>query len=541
MSTLARATVKKTAKKATSRTTKRVAPKRSATLKKTAAKPARTSAASTKSRAKSAPSHKSRAKKPTPPIHRRFLNAFAVFSLLVLGAIGIIGAVTASFSHAAGTTSAVGPVVGIAGKCLDNKSQNTTNHNKIQIWDCNKTIAQQWTLTGDGTLQVQGHCLDVKGAGTTERTLVQLYACNGTVAQQWVVDTATHTIINPHSGLCLDDQWAGTGNGNQVWMWHCNGTAAQKWTVPVAATATSTPTPTPSSAPSPSPSPATGLPATIGYGVSVHAATDLDAFDAAAGKRPSIVMWYADFAHNPNYPVNLVQNATARGQKLYLTWEPHDWSGGIQSQYSLSKIYGGTYDALIRRWAQQIKADGTPIYLRFAHEQNGYWYSWGQGVNGNKAGDYVKAWNHVRDIFRQTGTKNVTWIWSPNVGYMSNIKDLWPGDANVDIMALDGYNKGSALGAPWVSFDAKFKSSFQTLHQLSNKPIWIGEMGSGEAGGSKAAWIDDMFKVLPSYQKDYNLQAIVWFNHNKETDWRIQSSSSAQAAFARGIASSLYK
>lgn len=476
------------------------------------------------------------------PIHKRFLNAFAVFSLLVFGAIGVIGVVTSTLSHAAGTASSTGQIVGIANKCLDNSGQGTANGNKIQLWGCNNTVAQLWTLTGDGTLQVQGRCLDVKGASKAERTLVQLYKCNSTVAQQWTVNTTTHTIINPHSGLCLDDQWAHTDNGNPIWMYHCNGTDAQKWTTPtVATTPTPKPTPAPTPKPTPSPTPSPSTSSTIAFGVSTHAAGDLNGFDAAAGKRPSIVMWYADFAHYPNYPANLAHDATARGQKLYLTWEPHDWNGGIQSQYSLSKIYGGTYDALITRWAQQIKADGTPIYLRFAHEQNGYWYSWGQNINGNKAGDYVKAWNHVRDIFRKVGTTNVTWIWSPNVGYMSNIKDLWPGDANVDIMALDGYNKGSALGAPWVSFDAKFKSSFQTLHAISNKPIWIGEMGSGEAGGSKAQWITDMFKVLPDYQKNYNLQEITWFDHNKETDWRIESSASAQAAFAKGISSPLYK
>ena len=36
------------------------------------------------------------------------------------------------------------------------------------------------------------------------------------------------------------------------------------------------------------------------------------------------------------------------------------------------------------------------------------------------------------------------------------------------------------------------------------------------------------------------IKAFVWFNVNKETDWRIEASSTAQAAFVQAIASSKY-
>jgi hypothetical protein len=32
----------------------------------------------------------------------------------------------------------------------------------------------------------------------------------------------------------------------------------------------------------------------------------------------------------------------------------------------------------------------------------------------------------------------------------------------------------------------------------------------------------------------------VWFNLNKETDWRIESSASAQTAFRQGVSNSRY-
>lgn len=47
---------------------------------------------------------------------------------------------------------------------------------------------------------------------------------------------------------------------------------------------------------------------------------------------------------------------------------------------------------------------------------NGDWqFPWSEKPDGNQPGDYVKMWRHVHDIFNQEGTKNVTWVWCPNI------------------------------------------------------------------------------------------------------------------------------
>ena len=51
--------------------------------------------------------------------------------------------------------------------------------------------------------------------------------------------------------------------------------------------------------------------------------------------------------------------------------------------------------------------------IRFAHEMNGTWYPWAEGVNGNGPGDYVAAWRHVVGVFRRAKVSNVTWTWAP--------------------------------------------------------------------------------------------------------------------------------
>jgi glucosylceramidase len=126
-----------------------------------------------------------------------------------------------------GTT---GPITGYQGLCLDDRSASTTNFNPIQVYTCNGTNAQQWTVETNNTLQVLGKCMDVAGAGTANGTLVDLYDCNGTGAQTWIPQS-NGSLVNPNSGKCLDDTGYG-GSGTQVQIWDCTGNANQKWNLP---------------------------------------------------------------------------------------------------------------------------------------------------------------------------------------------------------------------------------------------------------------------------------------------------------------------
>jgi hypothetical protein len=188
------------------------------------------------------------------PVHKKIAGAFVVWAIIVTAGIGTVSIVTSSISDAQGV---FGKITGVAGKCLDNQSARAVNGNKVQLYACNGTAAQSWTLPGDGTIRVQGYCLDVKGGNISPRTLVQIYSCNGTAAQKWTVKS-DGTIINTRSGLCLDDQWRKADDGNVIWTYQCNQTIAQKWTLPTVAVAP-TPAPTPAPAPTPTPAPSTGM------------------------------------------------------------------------------------------------------------------------------------------------------------------------------------------------------------------------------------------------------------------------------------------
>jgi predicted alpha-1,2-mannosidase len=138
----------------------------------------------------------------------------------------------------------VGPITsGVAADiCVDDNGSSDTDGNTVQIWGCDSTAAQSWTVATDGTLRTLGKCLDVTGGGTTAGTKVDLYNCNGTGAQQWVTG-ANGSLVNPNSGLCLDDPASSTTNGTQLEIWTCNAGANQKWTLPAAPPAETGPLP----------------------------------------------------------------------------------------------------------------------------------------------------------------------------------------------------------------------------------------------------------------------------------------------------------
>ncbi|HEU5355163.1 MAG TPA: ricin-type beta-trefoil lectin domain protein [Actinocrinis sp.] len=123
-----------------------------------------------------------------------------------------------------------GPVTGYQGLCLDVRGANSADGTPVQVYSCNGTNAQSWSLTSSNQLQALGKCLDVSAAGTANGTKVQLYSCNGTGAQVWQ-HQSNGEYVNPNSGKCLDDTGFG-GSGTQVQIWACADSTNQQWSLP---------------------------------------------------------------------------------------------------------------------------------------------------------------------------------------------------------------------------------------------------------------------------------------------------------------------
>jgi hypothetical protein len=131
-----------------------------------------------------------------------------------------------------GGTGATGPITGYGGLCIDDRGASTANFNPVQVYTCNGTAAQQWTVVQAGsTLHVLGKCMDINGGGTADGTAVDLYDCNNTAAQVFIPQS-NGSLYNPQSGKCLDDTGWSTTPGTQLQIWDCTGGANQHWSLP---------------------------------------------------------------------------------------------------------------------------------------------------------------------------------------------------------------------------------------------------------------------------------------------------------------------
>jgi beta-mannanase len=273
------------------------------------------------------------------------------------------------------------------------------------------------------------------------------------------------------------------------------------------------------------------------FGMNASSPAQLDASESAIGARAAIVGTYADWAHTPGFPRRLADAISARGAVAMIAWEPWDsWRGGVdQPRYRLRRIVAGAYDRLIDRWATEIARYKRPVMIRFAPEMNGDWRPWATGLNGNRPGDYVAAWRHVRHRFDGAGARNVIWVWNPMIAYEGStpLRELFPGPREVDWTAVDGLNWGSMRPWGWQSYADIFAPSLRALHELApRRPVMIAETGS-PPDPRKAAWVTDTLRSAHADRVD----AVVWFEYDKETDWRIgadPASAGAAGAVVRG-------
>ncbi len=258
-----------------------------------------------------------------------------------------------------------------------------------------------------------------------------------------------------------------------------------------------------------------------------------------------IISWYQAWgsAHAAPYP-HLIQEAHRLGLIPLITWEP--WKlpenteerrhPAAQPDFALVRLLSGAFDPYIDTWAQALAGCPGPIWLRPLHEMNGDWYPWGGTVNGNAPELFPLVWRHLRARFAAAGANNVSWVWCPYAQSVphtetNSLERYFPGVDQVDWLGLDGYNWGTSQPwSQWQSFVEIFGEAYTRLLTLApGKPVMLAEVGCAEAGGDKAAWIRETLGLIPS-QFD-KIQALVWFQIDKECDWRLHSSPAALRAF----------
>ena len=213
------------------------------------------------------------------------------------------------------------------------------------------------------------------------------------------------------------------------------------------------------------------------------------------------------------------------------SWRSH-WGQHELPEYRLATITDGQHDPALRRIARAVAAYPGPVLVRFAHEMNGWWYPWAEGVNGNRPGDYVRAWDHVQSVFHRAGASNVRWVWAPNAltsaGREMAFADLFPGDGHVDYVGFTCYGHGETAAAD-------LDPTYRALTRLSSRPVLLAETGAD--GPAQAAWIRSLSSWLKGARR---VEGFVWYPSNREDgatgDYRFDGRPDSEAAMREMLA-----
>jgi len=217
------------------------------------------------------------------------------------------------------------------------------------------------------------------------------------------------------------------------------------------------------------------------------------------------------------------------------------------------KVNNGSWDEVIRKTAQVMKAFGHEFFMRYCWEMDGDRKQW--EVKGPEK--FIAAWRRMHGIFQAEGATNVIWVWTPNAaGFKDKRKYtndqppapfFYPGDEYVDWIASDGYNWGVSKrdqGDRW-RFVVEIFDEFMVFARQHPKPIMIGEYGAQEQPDdpeAKPQWFrvaHEAFQAKPRTAECpwcgvySDVAAIVYFdvNYGKHGDWRIMSSPESLAAY----------
>jgi hypothetical protein len=254
--------------------------------------------------------------------------------------------------------------------------------------------------------------------------------------------------------------------------------------------------------------------------------TAMSNFETLTGKQPQME---AVFTHwgNDQFPAYYAPRIRDKGRTMVIFWEALDYNRDYFSQpeYSFDSVIAGNMDPYFKKFAADAKAYGGEVIIAPYSEFNGDWYPWGVSLPGNSPAKFIQAWIHIRTIFADV--PNVKFAWVPNNDSVpevsvNNFELSYPGSQYVDIVGLDGFNS-----VPWETFDQMMGTELTRLKQY-NKPIYILSMAAMN-DTRKATWITDAFTT--QLYKYPEVKGWVWFNENKEQDWRVNSNPQSLEAF----------
>jgi hypothetical protein len=121
----------------------------------------------------------------------------------------------------------VGAIGSPGGLCLDLNGGVVADGNFVDVFRCNGSNTQIWTVGTDGTLRAAGGCAQSLAADTA----IAITGCDGRASTKWRAG-ANSSLVSVNIGQCLTDPGNGGSNGEAVRLSACNGNANQRFTLP---------------------------------------------------------------------------------------------------------------------------------------------------------------------------------------------------------------------------------------------------------------------------------------------------------------------
>jgi mannan endo-1,4-beta-mannosidase len=227
----------------------------------------------------------------------------------------------------------------------------------------------------------------------------------------------------------------------------------------------------------------------------------LDDWSAHVGVRPNLVAKFEAFARRRT-PGKFLRQVERDGvTRVMISWEP--WKPvpaalGAEAQarqqpgFTNADVASGSRDGYITRFARSVAAFRGIVYMRYAHEMNGFWYPWSAGARA-----YVRAWRHLVRIFRREGAANARFVWSANPNlyesqaeWLANLRRYWPGRRWVDVVGSTVINFGGEKKY-WVR---RFTPRLSALHRVFRKPLFLTEVNTERE--TRIAWLRELERAL---------------------------------------------
>ncbi|RBQ21328.1 hypothetical protein DP939_00975 [Spongiactinospora rosea] len=253
------------------------------------------------------------------------------------------------------------------------------------------------------------------------------------------------------------------------------------------------------------------------------------------GRRLDIVFTYHDMSPTDNgMLLKADEPQIGEDRILLLSWEAKVWSENREIPWR--QIADGSLDAtVIDPQARRVKQYGKPVMIGFDGEME-------RKTGSGEPADYIAAYRHIHDRFKELGVTNVDWVWAVTgyEEYQSKWKAFYPGHEYADWISYDPYNFGPCRDAPWKSFEETLKPTYDWFQKngFAEKPIVIGEYGTEadpDRPDAKAEWyrgIPDALAKMP------NIKALLQWNavleDQRGCDFRLQGPGVMEAFGAAG-------